>query len=109
MSTQPGSDEQSANERIGMRIEQVLVGPPHEGEVGQGLVFRTSRGDVPSILHSAPDSTLGVIWVCGAGGGFGGPAKGVYSRLYDINYGLSHNGASVAADGEAVPLPADND
>ena len=35
--------------------------------------------------------------------------KGMYARLYAINYGLSHNGASVSEDGQPVPVPADND
>jgi hypothetical protein len=64
-----------------MQIHEVQSGPPHEGDVGRGLVFRTSRGDLPGILHAPPDSKQGVIWVCGARGGFGGPAKGAYSRL----------------------------
>ena len=64
-----------------MRIEQVLVGPPHEGDAGEGLVLRTSRGDVPAILHAAPESTRAVVWVCGARGGFGGPASGLYAEL----------------------------
>lgn len=34
---------------------------------------------------------------------------GTYSKLYAINYGLSHNGAAVSEEGEAVPIPADND
>ncbi|MXZ91467.1 MAG: lysophospholipase [Chloroflexi bacterium] len=64
-----------------MRIEQVLVGPPHEGDAGEGLVLRTSRGDIPAIRHAAPETTRGVIWVCGARGGFGGPASGLYAEL----------------------------
>ena len=64
-----------------MRIEQVLVGPPHEGDAGEGLVLRTSRGDIPAIRHAAPDSTRAVVWVCGARGGFGGPASGLYAEL----------------------------
>ena len=64
-----------------MRIEQVLVGPPHEGDVGEGLVLRTSRGDIPAIRHAAPESTRAVVWVCGARGGFGGPASGLYAEL----------------------------
>jgi ATP-binding cassette subfamily B protein len=35
--------------------------------------------------------------------------KGVYARLYAINYGLTHNGAKVSKDGAPVPIPADND
>ena len=61
-----------------MQIHEVQGGPPHEGDAGRGLLFRTSRGDLTAILHAAPDSHLGVIWVCGARGGFGGPAQGVY-------------------------------
>ena len=64
-----------------MRIEQVLVGPPHEGDVGEGLVLRTSRGDIRAIRHAAPESTRAVVWVCGARGGFGGPASGLYAEL----------------------------
>ena len=64
-----------------VRIEQVLVGPPHEGDAGEGLVLRTTRGDIPAILHAAPESTHAVVWVCGARGGFGGPASGLYAEL----------------------------
>ena len=43
--------------------------------------FARIAGEIPSILHQAPDSKLAVIWVCGARGGFGGPAGGMYARL----------------------------
>jgi hypothetical protein len=64
-----------------MQIHEVLSGPPHEGDAGKALVLRTSRGDIPAISHEAPDAHLAAIWVCGARGGFGGPARGLYSRL----------------------------
>jgi ATP-binding cassette, subfamily B, multidrug efflux pump len=35
--------------------------------------------------------------------------RGVYSRLYAINYGLSHNGSQASEGGEPIPAPADND
>ncbi len=70
-----------AESRLGMAVEQVLVGPPHEGETGEGLVIRTNRGDIRAILHAAPDTKRAVIWVCGARGGFGGPASGMYADL----------------------------
>ena len=35
--------------------------------------------------------------------------NGMYAKLYAINYGLSHNGATALEVGEAVPVPADND
>jgi alpha/beta superfamily hydrolase len=81
MATQSGPDEQSAGQRMGMSIDQVLVGPPHEGDVGEGLLIRTNRGDIPGILHAAPESSRAVVWVCGARGGFGGPASGLYAQL----------------------------
>jgi hypothetical protein len=31
-------------------IREVLGGPPHEGDLGKGLLFRTNRGDIPAIL-----------------------------------------------------------
>jgi alpha/beta superfamily hydrolase len=64
-----------------MSIEGVAPVPLHEGDAGQGLMVQTTRGDIPAILHPAADSNLGAIWVCGARGGFGGPAGGVYARL----------------------------
>jgi alpha/beta superfamily hydrolase len=64
-----------------LQIQEVRRGPPHEGDAGQGLVLRTSRGDIAAIFHEAPHSKQAVVWVCGARGGFGGPAGGAYSRL----------------------------
>ena len=64
-----------------MQIHRVLSVPLHEGDTGSGLVLRTSRGDIPAIIHQAADSGPAVVWVCGARGGFGGPAGGVYPRL----------------------------
>ena len=71
----------AAADRLGMRIEQVLVGPPHEGDAGDGIVLRTTRGDIAAIQYAAADSDRAVVWVCGARGGFGGPASGLYAEL----------------------------
>lgn len=62
-------------------IHQVDEGLPHEGSLGKGLLFRTNRGDMRAILHESPEAHLGVIWVCGARGGFAGSAKGLYAQL----------------------------
>ena len=74
-------DNQSSMQSPRMQIHEVLECAPHSGDSGTGLVFNTNRGEVRSILHKA--STLGksVIWVCGANGGFGGPANGIYEEL----------------------------
>jgi uncharacterized protein len=64
-------------------IHDVRTGPPYEGELGEGLLLRTDRGDIQTILHQAPEAQYGVIWVGGARGGFGRPAQGAYARLAD--------------------------
>lgn len=81
MTTQSDGENTESGSRLGMVIEQVLVGPPHEGDAGEGLVIRTSRGDIRAILHAASDAKRAVIWVCGARGGFGGPGAGLYAEL----------------------------
>ncbi len=53
-----------------------------EGEPGEGLTLRTTRGDVPCILHRpAQPAEVGVVWASGARGGFAGPANGLYRDL----------------------------
>ena len=52
-----------------------------DGEVGEGLKFKTNRGDFDAILHRAAGAEQAVIWVCGARGGFGGPGPGTYVRM----------------------------
>jgi pimeloyl-ACP methyl ester carboxylesterase len=74
-----------------MQIHEVIKCAPHEGAVGEGLIFKTTRGDVRSIFHESRNSDQSVIWVCGASGGFRGPATGLYAELseYFVNYGIS--------------------
>jgi len=67
--------------RVSLQTQEILTGPPPEGDVGEGLIFRTNRGDLPAILHQAPDSKQAVVWVCGARGGFRGPGPESYARL----------------------------
>src|SRR5712692_5180107 len=81
-SNQQPSQEHTNAFSIG--IHNVLTGPPHEGELGDGLLLRTDRGDIQAIIHQSPDAQRGVIWVCGARGGFGGPGKGAYARLSEV-------------------------
>lgn len=68
-------------ERYRINIRDLAKGPPHEGDLGDGLMFHTDRGDLRGILHEAPGAHQGVIMVCGARGGFGGPGSGIYTRL----------------------------
>ncbi len=71
-----------------MQIHKVLECQPHSGDTGTGLIFKTNRGDVRSILHGGPDLEKSVIWVCGASGGFSGPANGIYAELAEHFIGL---------------------
>ena len=65
-------------------LHDVRTGPPYEGELGEGVLLRTDRGDIQAILHQAPEAQHGVIWVGGARGGFGRPGQGAYARLADV-------------------------
>ncbi len=72
-----------------VEIRDVRSIPLPEGNTGEGLTIRTDRGEVTAILHRArhrdlhrtPESRKGVVWVCGARGGFGGPGAGLYAQL----------------------------
>ncbi len=64
-----------------IQVNEVRSIPLPDGDVGEGLSLTTERGDIPAILHRSPGSTKGVIWVCGARGGFGGPGPGLYAQL----------------------------
>ncbi len=73
-------EDQPQEEEL-MIIEDVKGIDLPEGDVGEGLRFRTSRGSFNAILHRAADTDKAVIWVCGARGGFGGPGPGTYARM----------------------------
>ena len=75
----PEDQPQSAEEVMSIR-EVEIVGLP-DGDVGEGLRFKTNRGDFDAILHRAPEADQAVVWVCGARGGFGGPGPGTYARM----------------------------
>jgi alpha/beta superfamily hydrolase len=62
-------------------LHDVRTGLPHEGQLGEGVWLQTDRGTIHAILHPSPEARYGVIWVCGARGGFGGPGQGAYVRL----------------------------
>jgi alpha/beta superfamily hydrolase len=79
----PPEEQSSDNPPDGpsMTIQQVLSGPTPDDGPGQGLLFKTTLGDLGAILHQSEGSNQAVVWVCGARGGFGGPGPGTYARL----------------------------
>jgi fermentation-respiration switch protein FrsA (DUF1100 family) len=51
-------------------------------DAGNGdLLLETGEGDIACRFHSAAPGNVAVVWICGAGGGFNGPASGLYPRL----------------------------
>jgi alpha/beta superfamily hydrolase len=56
------------------------VDPGEEIAGALKLTIRTSRGEVPIILHAPDSTTRAVVCISGAIGGFDGPAK-LYERL----------------------------
>ena len=75
------SEEQPKTIEELMSIQGVESIDLPDGDVGEGLRFKTNRGDFNAILHRAHDADGAVIWVCGARGGFGGPGPGTYARM----------------------------
>ena len=73
--------EPSHRPPLSITLHDVRMGPPHEGELGEGAMLLTDRGNIPAILHTSPEAQHAVLWVCGARGGFGGPGQGTYTRL----------------------------
>ena len=74
MANAPGGEPPESDDSDSMGILEVQRGATADGGPGDGLLFRTNRGDFAGILHQAPDANQAVVWVCGARGGFGGPA-----------------------------------
>jgi pimeloyl-ACP methyl ester carboxylesterase len=45
------------------------------------LDIETTTGTIRCRVHRASHATTGIVWVFGSGGGLGGPAGGLYTRL----------------------------
>jgi alpha/beta superfamily hydrolase len=75
-----------------LRMRILGVEPGDEVAGARKLYLRTSRGSIPVILHTAEDASRAILCVCGAIGGFDGPAM-LYPRLGLI---MPHSGFAVA-------------
>src|SRR2546421_173138 len=76
-------------EELNLRI--LGVEPGYEVAGAWRLTLRTSRGPIPMVLHQAPDAGRAALCICGAIGGFDGPAA-LYPRL---GLEMPSNGISV--------------
>ena len=81
MTSSNAPDENAAPPEMSMKVLEVMAVPTADGGPGDGVLFHTSRGDIQGILHRSEGADKGVVWVCGARGGFGGPGPGTYQRL----------------------------
>jgi alpha/beta superfamily hydrolase len=79
-----------AEDDLEMRI--LGVDPGDEIAGARKLHLRTSRGPIPVILHSAENPSRAILCVCGAIGGFDGPAM-LYPQL---GLTMPHHGFAVA-------------
>lgn len=52
-----------------------------EGQSMERLRLRTEAGIIEARLHPTEAGDTAILWVFGAGGGLGGPAGGLYTRL----------------------------
>ena len=62
-----------------LELREIERGPVEDG--AELLALRTDAGTITCRLHDAPGGDTAVLWVFGAGGGLGGPAGGLYTRL----------------------------
>jgi alpha-beta hydrolase superfamily lysophospholipase len=79
-----------AEDDLQMRI--LGVEPGDEVARARKLHLRTTRGSIPVILHAAENASRAILCVCGAIGGFDGPAM-LYPRL---GLNMPHRGIAVA-------------
>ena len=86
-----------ADEQLEMRI--LGVDPGEEIARARTIRLRTTRGEIPLILHSIETQPRAVLCVAGAIGGFDGPAR-LYPRL---GRDLPGNGLVVARMSYRVP------
>jgi fermentation-respiration switch protein FrsA (DUF1100 family) len=70
-------DTHNSNE-ISLALQSVEEGEQHDGI--RDVRLNTDRGTIHTRLQLA-DGETAILWVFGAGGGFGGPAGGLYTRL----------------------------
>ena len=68
---------------LSIQIQGVVPWQAPEGQAGQGMLLKTTRGDIEAIIHHDQETptTKGIVWVWGARGGFDGPADGIYGDL----------------------------
>lgn len=68
-----------ANAEFTLELQSVETGPLEDG--AETVLLHTTGGTIDCRFHPAETGNTAVLWVFGAGGGLGGPAGGLYTRL----------------------------
>ncbi len=64
-----------------LKLELLEIERKPAGDGVEEVRLRTNDGTIPCRYHAAAEGDSAVLWVFGSGGGFGGPAGGIYGRL----------------------------
>ena len=75
----PWEDEERPAGELELSIQQVAVAPEADGSYR--VLLRTTRGDIPGMLHVFEGGTGAAVLFGGASGGLDGPGDSVYARL----------------------------
>ncbi len=68
-----------AHDSFTLELQSVETGPPEDG--AETIWLHTNGGRIDCRFHPSATGNIVVLWVFGAGGGLGGPAGGLYTRL----------------------------
>ncbi len=90
----------ASGDDLTLQVLSVDAEPEEKGR--HRLAIKTSKGEIPGILHPCDGGRGAIVWVCGAVGGFDGPAGGIYADLGEalvkdgltslrLNYRLPNN------------------
>jgi dienelactone hydrolase len=64
-----------------LNLERLSVVGEDDEEGARAFEMHTDAGIIHARYHEAPFSDAAVVWMFGSGGGLGGPAGGMYTRL----------------------------
>jgi fermentation-respiration switch protein FrsA (DUF1100 family) len=67
------------SDRLSLSLHSVEHSAEREG--ADRVRLMTNAGEIVGRLHSAETGDAAILWVFGSGGGLGGPAGGLYTRL----------------------------
>ena len=68
-----------AKDEFTLELQSVETGPLEDE--AETILLHTDQGVIDCRFHAAETGDAAVLWVFGAGGGLGGPAGGLYTRL----------------------------